>query len=415
MSNQFVFADWVTMESLRILTNKLVMPQFFNTDYSKEFTKEYPIGETLRVKLPQRFTVRDGLGYSPQAINRINTTITCNQIFGVDFEWDSAEKALNMERGEDQVRSQYIAPIMAQLAQEIDSRCIQWAYQNTNNIVGILGTAPTSTTALPLFQAARQRLIEKACPAGDNKGMIIAPNINTALVPALSSFFNPTSEISKQYKEGSMGKMSGFDWYESPALYRHTAGTWNTTNTVKGSSQSGSSLTINATAGDTFNVGDVISIASVKAVNPSTRRVIDSVNNAQFVITQALTAAGGGADVIQISPSIFGPGSQYQNVDALPVDAAVITLFPGTTSPNGLSGIQNIAIQRDAFALVGVKLEQPKAVEVSSQTRDPESGISIRFVRAWNNIQSKMTNRFDVLLGFGNLYPDNCAVRVLGA
>ena len=412
MSNQFVFADWVTMESLRILTNKLVMPQFFNTSYSREFTKEYPIGETLRVKLPQRFTVRDGLGYSPQAINRINTTITCNQIFGVDFEWDSAEKALNMERGEDQVRSQYIEPIMAQLAQEIDSRCIQWAYQNTNNIVGTLGTNPTSITT---FQQARQRLIEKACPPGKKKGMVIAPSLNTSLVPALASTFNPTSEISKQYKEGSIGILSGFDWYETPALYKHTAGTWASTVSVKGASQSGSSLTITATAGDTFNVGDVFSIANVKAVNPSTRRVIDTTNNAQFVVTQALTAVGGGVDVIQISPSIFGPGSQYQNVDALPADSAALTLFPGTTSPNGLSGVQNLAITEDAFALVGLKLEKPKAVEVSSQTQDPESGISIRFVRSWDNIQSKMTNRFDVLLGFGNLYPDNCSVRVLGA
>lgn len=412
MANQFVFADWVTMESLRILVNKLVMPQFFNTSYSREFTKEYPIGETLRVKLPQRFTVRDGLGYSPQAINRINTTITCNQIFGVDFEWDSAEKALNMERGEDQVRSQYIEPIMAQLAQEIDSRCIQWAYQNTNNIVGVLGTNPTTITT---FQQARQRLIEKACPPGKKKGMVIAPSINTSLVPALANTFNPTSEISKQYKEGSIGILSGFDWYESPALYKHTAGTWASTVSVKGASQSGSSLTITATGGDTFNVGDVFSIANVKAVNPSTRRVIDTSNNAQFVVTQALTAVGGGIDVIQISPSIFGPGSQYQNVDLLPVDGATMTLFPGTTGPNGLSGLQNLAITEDAFALVGVQLEKPKAVEVSSQTRDPESGIAIRFVRAWDNIQSKMTNRFDVLLGFGNLYPDNCSVRVLGA
>jgi len=412
MANLFKFADWITLESLRILKNKLVMPQFMNTEYGAEYTKNYAIGETLRVKLPQRFTVRDGLGYSPQAINRINTTITVDQIFGVDFEWDSAEKALEMERGEDAVRREYIEPIMAQLAQEIDTRSLQWAYQNSNNIVGVLGTNPSSITT---FQQARQRLIEKACPPGANKGMLIAPAINTSLVPSFASFFNPTSEISKQYKEGSIGILSGFEWYESPAIYSHTAGTWASTVSVKGASQTGSSLTITATAGDTFNVGDVFSIANVFAVNPSTRRVIDSTNTMQFVVTQALTAVGGGVDVIQISPSIFGPRPQYQTVNALAPDGAVMTLVPGTTSPNGKAGSQNLAIQKDAFALVGVKLELPKAVEVASQTRDPESGISIRFVRAWDNVQSKMTNRFDCLLGFGNLYPDNCSVRVLGA
>jgi hypothetical protein len=30
-------------------------------------------------------------------------------------------------------------------------------------------------------------------------------------------------------------------------------------------------------------------------------------------------------------------------------------------------------------------------------------------------VQRKMINRFDVLLGFGRLYSDECSVRILGA
>jgi P22 coat protein - gene protein 5 len=409
--NLFLTADWLSMEALRILKNKLEVAQFFNTEYGKDYEQDFAVGATVRIKLPQRFTVRTGLGYQPQAINRINTTVSVNQIFGVDFEWDSVEKALSMERSHEEIKAQYLDPIMAQLAQEIDSRCAQWAYQNTNNIVGKLGTDPTTLTTIG---QARQRLIEKACPADGEKGLIIPPQVNTSLVPAFATFFNPTSEISKQYKEGSIGIAMGFDWYESASLYTHTAGTWASTVTVNGANQSGSTLAVTATIGDTFNVGDVFNIALVNAVNPSTRRVIGSSNLQQFVVTAPLTALGAGnaADVLQISPAIFGPGSQYQNVDALPVSGQALTLFPNTPGPNGLKGQQALAIHKDAFALVGVKLELPKAVEMSSQTRDPDSGISVRFVRAWDNIQSKMTNRFDVLLGFGNLYPDNCAVRI---
>jgi len=65
--------------------------------------------------------------------------------------------------------------------------------------------------------------------------------------------------------------------------------------------------------------------------------------------------------------------------------------------------------------MVGVKLEIPKAVEIASQTRDPETGIAIRFIRAFDPVQSRMINRWDVLYGFGGLYPDNCGVRVLCA
>ena len=191
-----------------------------NTDYNKEFTREFAVGETVRVKNPQRFVIRNGLGYQEQAIQRNFTTVTCDQIFGVDFQWDSVEEALKMERGNEAWKREYIEPAMAQIANEIDTRAALFAYQNLNNIVGVLGTDPNSMTT---FQQARERLIEKACPP-EEKGMIITPSISTALVPALASFFNPTSEISEQYKEGSMGKLSGFDWYESVNLFKHTAG-----------------------------------------------------------------------------------------------------------------------------------------------------------------------------------------------
>ena len=49
---------------------------------------------------------------------------------------------------------------------------------------------------------------------------------------------------------------------------------------------------------------------------------------------------------------------------------------------------------------------------MSSQARDPKTGISVAFVRMFDPVERKMVNRFDVLLGFGNLYPDNCAVRI---
>ncbi len=424
MANQFVFADWVTMESLRILLNQLEIAQFMNTDYNKEFTREFAVGETVRVKNPQRFIIRDGLGYQEQAIARNFTTVTCDQIFGVDFQWDSVEEALKMERGSDAWRREYIEPAMAQIANEIDTRAALFAYQNLNNIVGVLGTDPTSMT---VFQQARERLIEKACPP-EEKGMIIPPSVSTALVPALASFFNPTSEISEQYKEGSMGKLSGFDWYESVNLFKHTAGTAGTGGTFSvatGSALSGSSITVNLTAGETLNIGDVFSIANVNFVNPMSRRTqgpASSAGTMQFTVTSPITsAAGGGADVVNFEPAIVGPGgvlaaspySQYQNVDALPVVGANITLFPGTPSPQGKTGSQALALHRDAFAMVGVKLSMPKAVELASQTRDKETGISVRFIRAFDPIQSRMVNRFDVLMGFGNLYPDNCGVRVL--
>jgi hypothetical protein len=413
-SNSFNYVDWLANESLRLLTNKLQVAQFFNTSYNKEYTKEFAVGETVRVNFPQRFEIRDGLAYTPQAISRRNTTVTVDQIFGVDFEWDSAEQALKLERGREKIKEEYLDPAMAQIAQEIDSRCALWAKNNTPNVVGALGTDPTSFTT---FNQARQRMVEYAGWTGAKRGMIIPPAVNVSLVGAAVQYFNPADAISKQYKEGSIGRNSGFDWYESMSLYTHTAGVWQTpaSVTISGANQAGASLLLNCTSGDTFKKGDVFSIANVLGVNPMTRRTFGTAAK-QFVVT-ADTTATAATVTVPIYPSIVGPGSPYQNVNALPASTALLTLFPGTTAPSTgpKSGINGLALNSDAFALVGVKLEIPKAVELASQERDPDTGISVRFVRAWDPQQSKMTNRFDVLIGFGNLYADQCAVRVLSA
>ena len=407
-ANTFQFVDWVAAESLRMLLNKLVYCQFATHKYEKEYEREYAVGETVRVKLPQRWLVTNGLAFQPQPINRIYTTISVNQIFGIHFQVDSVERALKMERGREWFKEEYIDKLMAKLANEIDRRFALFAMQNTSNIVGQLGVDPTSMTT---FQQARQRLIEQGCPQDEEWGMIYPPSVGTSLIPALASFFNPTSEISRQYKRGSMGKMSGFDWYESVNGWRQVAGTQAGANTVNGANQQGSQLTITATAGDTYNQGDIFNLASVNAVNPENLANISNTLK-QFVVTQSITCVGGGVDVLNISPAIFGPGSQYQNVDSLPANSAAITSFPGTTAPSGKSSVQGMAITKDAFAMVGVPLEIPKACEWSSRATDPDTGISIAFLEMFDPIERKKVTRADVLMGFGALYPDNAAVRI---
>jgi hypothetical protein len=413
MANSFLFVDWVTAEALRILVNQLKVAGYMNTDYNKEYTKEFAVGETVRVPYPQRFKTREGIAYDPVGIDERHTTVTVNQVFGVDFQYDSVEQALKMGRGMDYVKERLLKPAMATIANSIDRRAALFAYQNTNNIVGQLGVDPTSSTTV---MQARQRMIELACPPGE-KAMIITPEINTSLVPSLASLFNPQANISKQFVDGYLSRMNGFDWFEDVNIYNHTAGTAVTALTVTGAGQSGSAISVTGTAGQTLKKGDVISFDGVRQVNPQSRAVVGQVDK-QFVITQDITLTAG-PDTINIQPAIEGPaaypGGLYQNVDALPASGAAVTLFPGTVAPSGKSGSQNLALHRDAFALVGVKMANPTAVEMASQQRDPETGISVAFVRQFDAVQRRMINRFDTLMGLGVLYGDSCAVRMLGA
>lgn len=412
MPNTFEYADWLALESLDLLESKRAVSQVFNTDYSKEFKQKFPVGDSIRVPFPQQFTVRNGLEYQPQAINRRHATIEFDDPFGIDFEWDSAEQALRAPRGRDKVSKEILEPAMSQLAQEIDSRCALYAYQHAASVVGALGTNPSTYDATSA--AARQAMQELGCPDSGERALIVPPAVMRAVKTANIALFNPVADISKQFRNGIVGKSDGFDWYESMSLYRHTAGT--TTSPTVTTTQTGtaaiSSIAISCTTGNTFKKGDKISFAAVLPVHPQTRRTFGTATK-NFTVTADVTAVASSATV-SFSPPMYGPGSQYQNVDALPLATAVVTMWQGTTSPNGKIGQVGLALHRNAFALVGVELEEPKSgsVELVSQKRDPDSGIAVRFIREWDSKQSKFINRFDVMIGYGEFYNDACAVAV---
>ncbi len=410
MANNFLDTNWVSLRVLWFLQNSLEVASMFNSSWESEFGKTFPVGSSVQVKQPQSWLVTDGLGYQPQGIARLATTINLDQIFGIHFEWDSYEKLVKMERSQEELEKQYLQPAGLQLAQEVDSRAALWGYQNASNVGG---TLQTDSTAIDPFMAANRRLFEKACPKG-KRHLCLSPSLLYSYVKTNVTQFNPASEISRMFREGVVGTAAGAEWYQSNSLYQHTAGTAAThTTSVTGAGQSGSSLIITGTAADTIKKGDKFSIANVNGVNPRTRRA-GSMGAMNFTVTQDYTLTGG-ADTISILPAIYGPGSQYQNVDALAADAAALTFWPGTTAPSGKAGIVSLLLSEYAFAIAGGKFEVPKAVERGEQSTDDETGMSMRFVRAWDQRESKMTNRWDMCIGFGNFYQDNGAVAIAGA
>jgi hypothetical protein len=54
--------------------------------------------------------------------------------------------------------------------------------------------------------------------------------------------------------------------------------------------------------------------------------------------------AAWGQEKLQRAIDQHGPGSQYQNVDALPANSAAITAWPGTSSPSGVTGTVSLAL-----------------------------------------------------------------------
>jgi P22 coat protein - gene protein 5 len=385
----------------------------FDNSYQKDYERPFPVGETIYPRLPWRFTKADGLGYQPQPLVDRVTSITMNQVFQYSFEWNSTEKALTLPR--EQLKQLYTDPAVNQMAQDIESAAALFAINNTPNVVGSLGSAITDLVTL---RNSQQKLVELAGWMEGEMSGALTPGMANQIVGLGQTFFNPESQLAEQYQTMKIGRYAGTMWNQSVSLYSHTAGTI-TAPTVTGANQAGSSIIITGANLDTLSDGDKISFGTnatqCNAVNPATRRNLGTatLQAAMFNVVGNYTLDGS-ADTINIFPSIIGPGSQYQNVDALPQNGATVILFPGTTSPNGKAGPLGCLFSKEAFAVVGARLEEPMSAELHSVQTIPGTPVSVRFTRSWDPFQSRMINRFDLLFGFGRKQPENCAVLIAG-
>jgi hypothetical protein len=414
VANSLEFTDWLSMTCLRLLKNKMFIQGGFNTSFAPEYSKEFQVGETIRVPIPWRPIGGEGMDYNPEPIERRSYTITVDRTPHVHFEWGSVEEALKLTRGREKIKEEILEPAMNTMKQKWEILAAQWAFIHTPNVVGQLGTDPSQ---LSTVGAVRQRMVELAGWEG-KKIFAISPSVNTAMVGASQSLFHDGDQISRAFKDGYLGRYGGFDWQESMSLIRHTAGTWAGAVTLNGTLTSGAtSMSVNCTSGDTFKAGDKIGFTGFYPTNPATRlQATPSVTASMFCISVlADVTASGSTATIQFTDTIYGPGDQYQNITAMPTNGTTLVLWPGTSSPSGKQGVVSLAINKDAFAFAGVKLANPTAVEIASQARDPETGLSVAFVRAFDPVSRKMVNRFDSLGGFGDFYARNCSVGLAGA
>lgn len=412
MANRFSKVDWVAAETLRLFMHRCEVFSAMNHSHEAEFKKDFAVGERIRVKYPWRPIVRNGMEYVGGNIERIETEIVVDQPFGIDFDYDTIDKLLNMERGEEKAKKEYLDKAAKYLAAEADKRAADFAYKNTGNITGVLGTNPTTFDATSA--AARQRFMELSSIDAE-KFLFIPPAVSRAIKGGTDgnlARFGPTEEIKKLYKEGILGKADGFEWYESMSLKNHTNGTWAGAVTLASAvANGGSELAVSCTSGDTFKEGDPVGLTGIYRVNPVTRERTESDNTMSVTVAADVTASGSTATV-PIKEKLYYTGN-YQNIDAQPAASGGLVLCPGTSSPNGKTGKQGLAFTKDAFAAISLPLPMPKNEEIQSIATDPETGISIAFIRFFDGKTRSWGNRFDVLIGFGRLHCEFASMRIL--
>lgn len=398
MSNTTLTASIVAKASLAILDNELDVLGTFYRAPENEFSKSvngYTTGDTLSIRRPADFTVRSTPTASIQDVIEGKTTLTIDQVRGVDFSFSSSDLTLSIK----ELGERVIRPAMVNIANEVARDCLTEMYQGVYNWVG---TPATALSTFAGFARAPQRLDEMAVPTNDRYAAL-NPSDFWGLTTAQSGLY--INEAAKgAYRDGSLGRLGGVDTLMTQVMPTHTVGVATGTPLVNGASQNVTYDTAKNTWSQTLNTdgwtnstagilkaGDVFTIAGVYSVNPKTKAALSFLQ--QFVVTaDATSGAATGPAALTISPPIITSGA-YKTVSAAPADNAAITVL----GSGGTGYRQNLSYHKNAFALAVVPMVAPPgAVDVGRETKN---GLSVRVIPYYDGANDVSKWRLDILYG----------------
>jgi len=394
MANSLLTINDITREAVRLFMNTNDFLQVIDKQYDDRFAQEgAKIGTTLRIRLPNDYTVRTGAAASVQDTSETSTTLTVATQKGVDVSFSSVDRAMSLDDYSKRVLSPAINNLTGAVASDIMSGVEGGICNLVSNVDGA-GTilSPVASTYLN----AGATLDTNSAPVG-NRRVINDPFTEARMLASLSGLFNPGSAIGRQYTTAKMQQALGFDWLKDQTVLKHTTGSF-TAGTVNGASQTGTTLVVNAITG-TLALGDIITIADVNAVNRVTKATTGQLR--QFVLT---AAAANGATSLSIYPAIIPPVAgvavQYQTTDSSPADAAAISL----ATPAGGVFRKSFAFVPEAVTMATADLELPRGVHEAARER--MDGISMRMVTAYDIRTDQMITRLDILYGYLWIRPE---------
>lgn len=448
MSNNLLTISYITNEGLVVLENELTFSDGVDKQYAAEFgVNGAKIGATANIRRPPRYVGTFGPALNVEDTNETYVPVSLNNQFHVDVQFTTADMLLSM----DLFKTRVLKPMMATVANRVDSDGLNFAYQNTAQAVGTMGVTPSSYLT---FALANAQLVNEAVPDGARR-MVVDPITAATACDGIKGLFNPQISISEFFRKGLINReTAGFDWYQDQNVVSFTSGAGGGSPTLtatthtgilsSGWAQSGFIETAGwtASAAARVKVGDIIQIAGVYPVNPQSRtRYGNSLK--QFVVlppggytsnptgtataglqfaaatltsgtfdasTGVYSSTSGGALSILIGECAI-TGGQFQNCTSPSSTTAALTINGGAAAAT--TGPQSIAYHKSAFALATADLPLPRGVQDAARASDSDMGMSIRMVTQYTINNDALPTRCDILYGWAGLYR-NMAVRVLG-
>jgi hypothetical protein len=410
--NTLLTPNWYTTDVATGFLDSTKLFGRFNRDVEDEWSdlpKGAKIGDTVNVRIEQRWVVTEGQAYQQQALLNQSVPLTINHQYNIGSNWSTSQATLEVE----QVQSRYSRPTGKRLAAKWDRASGEEVYKSVFFSVGTPGTAITSNL---VWQDAVALLQEQAVP-DDDLMAVVSPNQQANLVASNTTSFNPTQQIGEYFKSGKFGAaaLGVKEWFYDPLLPMHTTGTFtSSTPKINGSGLTGSTLATDGWGTYAFKRGDVFTIAGVYATNPL-EQDLNMGRLMQFSMTADL--AGSTTATLAFTPAIVTSGP-LQNVAAGPADDAAINFLGSTGTVNATMSAtasrQNLLFHPSAFAVAMVDLDRDLAGAKVGFVSDKETRIRMRTVEQYNAQTDQKISRTDTLGGIAPILP-YFAVRCWGA
>lgn len=415
MANRVITPDIIAREAAMILENELVFGNAVYRGYEDEFSKSvngYKVGDTISIRKPAQFTVRDGAVASVQDVTEGKHTFTVNKQKGVDFKFQASDLDLKISDLSERIIKPALIPLINQIDQDVAALAL--------DVPNYVGTPGTLISAFSHVAAAASRLDELAVPT-DSRTTLLSPADHWAVAGAQTALY--MQDVAKTaYRTGKIGNIADTDAYRSQNVATLTTGARGGTPLVNGGSQAVTYDTVKdtgrvggiqslitdgwtAAAATRVKKGEVFTIAGVYAINPVTKVALPFLQ--QFVVTADAASDASGNATLSISPAIIVSGA-FQTVSAAPADNAALT-FIGAAST---AYRQNVTFHKNAFGLVMVPMQSPPgAVDVSRQSY---KGVRVRVIPYYDGTNDVSFWRLDVLYGVKTL-DERLACRLAGS
>lgn len=420
MANALLTTSRITREAVMLFVNSNLLLANVNRQFDTDFGKAgEKIGSQLRVRLPNDYTVTKGPAASVQDTSEVQTVLTLATQAHIDVSFSTADLLLSV----DDFRERILKPMMNNLAGQVavdlslvmeygsiplpavtpgGATTLAATTGGVCNIApnyqsdGVTLTNPTSGTMLDAGA-----ILQNNSTPGGNRKLVFDPRTEARIVNSLTGLLNPATKLSSQFQSGQMKSGLGYEAiFSDQTTIKHTTGTFSA-GTVNGANQTGTTLTVNAITG-TLKRGDIITLASVNAVNRVTKQSTGELRT--FVITADAASGATSLSIYPaITPAVNGNAVQYQTTDISPANSATITMIIAASTTYR----KNVAYAPEAITFVSGDLPLPKNVDAARARYD---NVSMRMATQWQVGTDQEVTRLDTLYGGLLVRPEWCAI-----